>query len=130
VVEHLAVLGLLGVIFTELGLYGVQKIPFTCSYLPGKSNFNMTFLLLVGFIFNVIAKAVQFERKLFEDARGFATLIAILIAIAICMWWRTTMLSRSPEGELQFEDAADPAIFALDLHRDGMTPMPPRRDTH
>ena len=34
------------------------------------------------------------------------------------------------EGKLQFEEAEEPAVFALDLHRDGVTPMatPPELD--
>src|SRR5205823_3255367 len=35
---HLAVLGLLGTIVVELCLVDFHKIPFACSYLPGKAN--------------------------------------------------------------------------------------------
>jgi hypothetical protein len=37
--------------------------------------------------------------------------------------WSATRLANSEEGEVQFEEAAEPAIFALDLHRDGVTPI-------
>jgi hypothetical protein len=66
--KHLLVLALLGAIFTETGLYGIQKIPFTCSYLLGKSNLHMTFLLFSGAVFTVIAEAAQLERRTFENA--------------------------------------------------------------
>jgi hypothetical protein len=39
------VIVLLAVAVAELCLHGTQKLPFTCSYLPGKSNFNISFLL-------------------------------------------------------------------------------------
>ena len=39
-VAHLAVLLALGFIFADLSLVGFYKIPFTCSYLPGKSEFS------------------------------------------------------------------------------------------
>jgi hypothetical protein len=45
----------------------------------------------------------------------------VLAALAICLRWSTARLAKSPEGELQFEDALDPTIFALNLHRDGVT---------
>ena len=38
--EHLALLAALGICIAELGLYGFHKIPFTCSYLPGKVAFQ------------------------------------------------------------------------------------------
>jgi hypothetical protein len=45
---HLAVLGLLGVALTDLALHGFRKIPFACSYLPGKSALHMVFLAALG----------------------------------------------------------------------------------
>lgn len=121
---HLLVLALVGMVFAELGLYGLQKIPFTCSYLPGKSNFHMTFLLCTGGVLSSIAKAVQLERRTFEDAIGYTVMVATLALIGACLWWRNRTFARSPAGALQFEEAADPAIFGLNLHRDGITPMP------
>ena len=44
---HLGVLGLLGATLAELCLYNFHKIPFTCSYLPGKSYAHMVFLGLI-----------------------------------------------------------------------------------
>jgi hypothetical protein len=39
VAVHLAVLALLGITLVDLSLVGFYKVPFTCSYLPGKTNF-------------------------------------------------------------------------------------------
>jgi CubicO group peptidase (beta-lactamase class C family) len=124
--KHVLVLVLLGAIFVELGLYGVQKLPFTCSYLPGKSYFHMAFLLGVGTVLGLIAKAVQLERGILDDSRAYAALVITLAIVALGAWWRATALSKTFEGQLQFEDAADPAVFVLDLHRDGSTVMEPR----
>jgi len=43
-------------IMGEFCLQGMQKIPFTCSYLPGKSNFHVTFWMCIGYIFALVAK--------------------------------------------------------------------------
>ena len=40
---HLAVLAILGIVAAEVTLAGFRKVPFTCSYLPGKSNLHLTF---------------------------------------------------------------------------------------
>ena len=43
VAEHLVVLAVVGWILAELCLIGVSKIPFACSYLPGKTNLQYLF---------------------------------------------------------------------------------------
>ncbi len=118
--QHLVILGLLGLILAELCLLGTQKIPFTCSYLPGKSNFNITFLISVSLIFTGLAKVAQVERNAFDEPLSYAAIVAVLVVLAIAARWR----AGSSEGELTFEEPADPAVFMLDLHRDGITPMP------
>jgi hypothetical protein len=121
--KHLVILVLLSSIAAEICLHGTQKIPFACSYLPGKSNFNMTFLLCSLFVFNLIAKAAQLERRSFEDATAYGIEVAVLAGLLICARWSASRLASSPEGELRFEQAAEPEIFALDMHRDGVTTM-------
>ncbi|MES1258069.1 MAG: hypothetical protein ABUS51_06550, partial [Acidobacteriota bacterium] len=121
--KHLVLLILLGTGVAELCLHGRQKLPFACSYLPGKSNFNISFLLCSLLGFTALVKAAQLERDSFDDAAGYAALVGLLAALAIGVRWSATRLAKSPEGELRFEEAAEPAVFALDLHRDGVTPV-------
>ena len=114
--EHSLLLAAVGVLLIELALLGDQKIPFTCSYLPGKSNFHITFLLCVGFMLNVIVKAVQLERESFSDAARFAVLAGILAAAGMVLrWWNNARASSSEDG-LRFEEEADPAVLGLDLN--------------
>jgi hypothetical protein len=122
--EHLAILGLAGLILCELCLAGKQKIPFTCSYLPGKSNFNMSFLLICTWlIFLPIGKAAQMEGELLERPRAFVLLVLALAAVAVLARWRTRRLAGTSESGPDFEETGDPEIFSLDLHRDGITPV-------
>ena len=67
--------------------------------------------------------AVQLERDSFGNAPGYAAVVGLLATLAIGLRWSATRLAKSPEGVLQFEEAAEPAVFALDLHRDGVTPI-------
>ena len=121
--KHLLVLALLGIVLVELGLSGIQKTPFACSYLPGKSNFHITFLLSMVAVLTLIAKAVQFESRAFEDARIYAGIVALLSILGILVWWRNVTFAKSFEGELQFEQAEEPAIFALNLPPPDRNPL-------
>jgi hypothetical protein len=122
-VKHVVVLALLGSVVAELCLRGTQKLPFTCSYLPGKSKFNVTLVLCVMVVLPALAQAAQVERDSFDHAGGYAVLVGVLAAGAVCAWWSAMRLARSFEGELRFEEIAEPEVFALDLHRDGVTTM-------
>jgi CubicO group peptidase (beta-lactamase class C family) len=116
--KHVLALALLGSVCAELALYGTRKLPFACSYLPGKSSFNITLLLSVNLGFVAIVKAAQWERDSFDNPAAYAALVGLLAALALmARWW----VSRSSRGDLRFEEAEDPALFALDLHRDGVT---------
>jgi len=149
---HLVILGLLGTILVELLLGGMQKIPFTCSYLPGKSNFHMTFWLCIGAILAAVAKSADMERHALESPARLAAVLAVLGIAAIlapCLRspahcnkvlrilriaaildrWRT-----APEGEemaVEFEEVPSNSFLVLGLPRDGGMPdrVPPRLST-
>jgi|SRR5579871_1877515 len=118
--EHLALLALLGALVAELSLHDFHKIPFTCSYLPGKSKFNMALVYLTLFLF-VMQWAADREMAALSNPRQYVITLLILMAAAALARWRTTAQARSEESEVRFEEAADPALFVLDLHRDGVT---------
>jgi len=115
---HLAVLGLLGIALTELCLSGFRKIPFTCSYLPGKSQANMAVLGYLALVFLVV-KGAEVERRALDDPATFVKMVVVLGVLAAFARWRS---SRSLESELRFEEEPTPVIFAVDLHRDGVPP--------
>jgi len=118
---HLAVLGLVGIALTEFCLAGVRNIPFTCSYLPGKSGKNTAVAAFFVCMSGMVAGAEK-ERQALGDFGAFVAMIALLSAVAAAAWWRTSRLARSPDSTLLFEETPEPAIFALDLHRDGTPP--------
>ena len=62
VVDHLVVLGLLGTNVEYLCLASFRKIPFTCSYLPGKSYLHVAFLTATGLL-PFIIRGVVFESE-------------------------------------------------------------------
>jgi hypothetical protein len=139
-VGHLAVLGLLGAILVECWLGGIQKIPFTCSYLPGKSNFHLMFWISIGGVLAAIAKSADIERLALSNPARLAAVLVTFGAVALlgpCLRspahcskvlvilgvagvvdrWRT-----APEGEetpVEFEEVPSSAIITLGLPRDG-----------
>jgi hypothetical protein len=115
--KHVLVLVLLGTIIAELCLHGTQKLPFTCSYLPGKSNFNIAFLMCVMLFLPAIMEAVKWERDSFDNPAQYAALVGLLAALAFSARWSAMRLARSAEGKLAFEEAAEPAVLALNLDR-------------
>lgn len=121
-VGHLAVLGLLGIALTELCLAGFHKIPFTCSYLPGKSQANMAVFGFLALLFLTV-KGAGVERRALDDPGSFLKMVVVLGILAGFARWRTSALAKSPQSELRFEEEPTPAIFALDLHRDGTPPI-------
>ncbi|MGC2656583.1 MAG: hypothetical protein WA324_01305 [Bryobacteraceae bacterium] len=117
-VEHLAVLALTSMTLTELSLYGFQKIPFTCSYLPGKSNFHMRFLLFALLGLNAILWASDFERGALSNPTRYGEIIAVLCFAAVVARWRTQVRARSEETRLLFEEEWAPVIVSLALNGD------------
>jgi hypothetical protein len=104
---------MLGTIVAELSLHGTQKLPFTCSYLPGKSNFNIAFLMCVILFLPAIMEAVKWKRDSFDNpARA-----GVLGVLAFSARWSATRVARSAEGKLAFEEAAEQAVLALNLDR-------------
>jgi len=116
--EHLVILGLWGTTLAFVSLYGFHKIPFSCSYLPGKSKINLMFVAAAG-LFNAFALGIEYELRALRDPAIYARLVALLGIAAVACWWRTVTLAKSEESVVVFEEEQAPAILALGLYRDG-----------
>ncbi|MGH9609873.1 MAG: hypothetical protein ACRD34_09385 [Bryobacteraceae bacterium] len=116
-IEHLSVLGLLGVILAEVCLYGFAKIPFTCSYLPGRSNLHITFCVCMLLGLNIIYWAALSELRALADPAQYAWIVAALCAAALCARWRNAAVAKSPYTTLRFEQEQPPVIIGLGLKR-------------
>lgn len=120
--KHLLLLALGGTGGAWLCLYGLRKIPFTCSWLPGRSFFHMTFLAALGGLI-LMAKAAAWEWQMLPDSsRYIATVAALCAAAAIARWRILNELKSLGDERVQFEQLEDPVLQGLDLQRDGMLP--------
>jgi len=85
---HIMALGLFGVILADACTYGFREIPFTCSYLPGKSQVHMVILGALGLLYFTLF-AVRYERDVLESGTATATLLATLLVTAAIVRWRS-----------------------------------------
>jgi CubicO group peptidase (beta-lactamase class C family) len=121
---HLAILALMALILGELCLHGFHKIPFTCSYLPGRSQVHLAILGALVLIWFIVL-SIQYERKALDEPALFVPAFIGLVVVWACLRWRTTAHASSEEAEVRFEEVAAPAVLRLGLNRDGAWPIEP-----
>ena len=112
---YLAILLLLGLILTEIFLHGAQKIPFTCSYLPGKANIHLAFWFGAMVLAQLLNRSAGFVRRALEEPATYEVLIGVLAAVAAGAWWWNTAQARKAQAELQFENAPLSEVVVLGL---------------
>ena len=122
--EHLGILAGLTALIIELSLYDFRKIPFTCSYQPGKSRLHMAIIAFAILLFVTIYSA-RFERSSFENPIRYAILATSLFVAAAAARWRTDVEAKTETNELQFDDPPEPAVLQLGLSRDGALRLDP-----
>jgi hypothetical protein len=111
--EHLVILALLGFLFVEFALYKFDKVPFTCSYLPGKANIQVIFwgFAFIGTIFGVWSSV--YELAALHDASKYATMAGVLLAGIVALG--AMNLHRAKSAVLYFEEMPAEIITRLKL---------------
>jgi len=105
--------GLLSLILMELVLFDFEKVPFTCSYLPGKRNVTQT-LVLYWVAFSAYAYSMTaVEVWTLRDPARVLTVVGLLLA-AFC---RLRLARKEHWGQLPllFDDVPEPLIQKLGL---------------
>jgi len=110
---HLLVLMLIGVILVELSLIRFHKVPFTCSLLPGSTNFQLVFWSgFAGFVLLSVF-VITCEMPALHDPRLYAWLIAVLGTIAAGL--STFNRFEAKSAVLYFEEVPDEVLTSLHL---------------
>jgi hypothetical protein len=113
VAEHLAVLAVVGWILAELCLLGVSKIPFACSYLPGKTNLQYLFWgLAVGFLVVAISLADE-EMRVLGNPLKFGAMMGVLAAVEAGLWMVNRQRAKS--AVLYYEEMEPEVITTLGI---------------
>ena len=123
-VGHLAILAAVALIFADLCLHKFDKIPFTCSYLPGKSQVHLAILGALALLWFIVVSVI-YERQALEDPARFIPALIGFAVVWACLRWRTAAHARAEDAEVQFEEVAAPAVQVLGLNRDGAWPSGP-----
>jgi hypothetical protein len=113
VTQHMVILALLGCLLVEFGLYKFDKVPFTCSYLPGKTNIQVIFW---GFAFLVAIFGVTgavYEQGALQDVWKYVTMVGALLAGIIALGAVNRM--RAKDAVLYFEEVPEEIIARLGL---------------
>ena len=113
VAAHLVVLALLGCILVELCLIGFYKVPFTCSYLPGKSNIQLVFWGFVIVLLVLIIPALQLELSALHDPDKFGFMLSILIGLEVALY--VFNHERAKSAVIYFEELPEEPITTLKL---------------
>lgn len=112
---HAIVLGLLGAIFAEAALYGIQKIPFTCSYLPGKTTFHVAFWVFFMIAVPIVLKASSLEQEALQDPAGFGVMVTLFATLLMAVRWWNWRAAGEDEAEPRFEEELPGQVVSLNV---------------
>lgn len=115
--EHLLVLGLLGLILVEVVLYGFHKIPFTCSYLPGQGNLQYVFWACAFLLLPLINMGAQFEMRYLDHPLEYCAMISCLGIVLALLRWRTAT-ALLPVNRMLFDEIEASDLISLSLGRE------------
>ena len=114
-VVHLLALGLVGAAINEIAMLNLHKLPFACSYLPGKGKLHFLFWggILVGF--PLISGASALEYRLLATSFGSAKVLVLASSLAILLR-RYNSRSRQDAATIIFQEEETSDLLALRLN--------------
>jgi hypothetical protein len=105
---HLLALWIVGLILIDIALPSLHKLPFACSYLPGKGKLHLLFWIGVILGIPLANQAALYESWFLMSGPRSVLLIAVLGACAIAVRQWTTRRGRRVEKMIfQQEEALD-----------------------
>jgi pimeloyl-ACP methyl ester carboxylesterase len=110
VLLHVLVMALACVVIVERSLAGFRKIPFTCSYLPGKANLKVTLALYGSAIFFLSFASGSLEFWSMQRAARFVVVSSLLALAAVLARFRFREFADTPFSALQFEESTQEMV--------------------
>jgi hypothetical protein len=111
---HFCLIFLLGILLVEICLYSFPKIPFTCSYLPGKAGIHFAFWICVMFLIRLLHEAAELEGRLLSGLLG-SVLMMVLVALAAIGMRHLSASRAALDKELLFEETYPAEVTSLGL---------------
>lgn len=113
VAVHLVLLALVGWLVMEATLINFYKVPFTCSWLPGKASVQLIFCMMI-FVFLILSfMAVQIEKPALDDGMKSLALIFVVLVADLALW--ALNRDRSSGAELYFEEVLEEPFTLLKI---------------
>jgi len=123
---HAIFCALMGLLLTELLLIRFCKVPFTCTYFPGRGRLRTLWpLYLVGFTTYTYTAAALEADVLLRSSKAF-TNFCLIVSFAIALLWVSRVLRLTRESGLSFEESDPDAIFAGFSLSEGLAANSPR----
>ena len=113
-VGHVAFLAAFGLLIVELVLTGFAKVPFTCSYLPGKANLKIMFGVYWGLLIIVSELVTDVEQAGLRNPANYAWLMGVTLLVWLAAAYRGRW-ARARIPALSFEEQPEPAVVGLGL---------------
>ncbi|MGH9607037.1 MAG: hypothetical protein ACRD3N_15220 [Terracidiphilus sp.] len=113
VAEHLLVLALAGSVITDVSLIGISKIPFACSYLPGKSNVQYIFWAYALVFVPLAISFSSYEQSGLNRPLACTVLVAELSVAALGLWLFNR--HRAKSAVLYYEELEPDVITTLGI---------------
>jgi hypothetical protein len=110
---HFMTMMCLGILLVELCLCTFPKLPFTCSYLPGKAQVHLVFWACVLFFVRLLDKASRLEDRMLGHVPSCIAMVLIVAVAAAGVRWLNT--SRIGLTDLLFEEENPAEITSLNL---------------
>lgn len=111
--QHLLLLALIGSILADASLKEFRKIPFTCSYLPGKTKSHLVFWFGIIPLVVAIQYAAQWEQRAMASPLVYSGVAGALCAVA----FTARKIANASAGEILFEEFASDELIGLGLSR-------------
>ena len=113
VLEHVLLLSLYGCLLAGVCMYGNDKLPYTCSYLPGSSQAQFLFWGCFIPFLPIAFKWASVEQGLVLRPLPFGLVCVSLLLCVCALEWRNRALSANTE--LNFDDLPEDVIVSLSL---------------
>ena len=111
---HIAFGLTLSLLLMDVMFWGFRKVPFTCSYFPGKVNLvGLSAIYVFGFT-TYSATMAGVEAQLQQMPLAAAVFFAVAIVVHLVLrWTRDHLMGRA--ARLEYDAANDPVVRTLDL---------------
>jgi hypothetical protein len=111
-IAHLGFIAAIGLLLVEVALWEWNKVPFACTYLPGKANLKVMFGVYWGLLWFLSQFVILVEERALKTPAGYA----LLMAITLAAWLRVAYLASAARADfsgLRFEEEPEPVVTSL-----------------